>query len=247
MDQDSSARTGDSRPARAYGRPTRRDLRFQAMRVGRFCFARLGLLPIQKAMRELGRHGMELRSLRALEVFGFTGERMTRYYADDVASLDVWEIEPGLEAVLRRNLPRAKVLITDSFAEVRRTDGTWDLVVIDNPIWPGEHFGLFPSIFRILSGRSALVVRVLPEVTEVTKRRYPGVFDAEHERQRREFYATDNPERILLPDLIEDYREMARAHGHACEWDRVIHLREFDGKLFRRSGFSLLVMGLTRM
>jgi hypothetical protein len=239
--------TDETRQARTRNTPARGDMRYQAMRVGRFCFARLGLLPIQKAMRELRRHGMVPRSLRALEVFGFTGERMTRYYFDDVASLDVWEIEPRLEAVLRRNLPGAKVLITDSFAEIRRTDGIWDLVVIDNPVWPGEHFGLFPSIFRVLSDRSALVVRVLPEVSEVTRRRYPGVFDAEHERQRREFYATDSPERIPLPDLIEDYRQMARAHGHLCEWARVIHLREFDGKLFRRSGFSLLVMGLTRM
>jgi hypothetical protein len=55
------------------------------------------MLPIQRVLRELERHGMDVGSRRALEVFGCTGERMTRWYADSVGSLDVWELNARLE------------------------------------------------------------------------------------------------------------------------------------------------------
>jgi hypothetical protein len=72
-------------------------LRPRVAGLARAALARAGMLPIQRVLRELERHGMGVGSLRALEVFGRTGERMTRWDADSVGSLDVWELNPRLE------------------------------------------------------------------------------------------------------------------------------------------------------
>jgi hypothetical protein len=42
----------------------------------------------------------------------------------------------------------ARTSIVDSFAEIRRPERVYDLVVVDNPIWPDEHFTILPDVFR---------------------------------------------------------------------------------------------------
>ena len=96
--------------------------------------SRLGLLPIQRILAEGSRRGASVEQFRALEVFGCTGERLTKHYAPLVRSVEVWEINPSLEPALRRNVPTATVRITDSFAEIKTTPSRFDLVVVDNPV-----------------------------------------------------------------------------------------------------------------
>ena len=127
--------------------------------------SRLGLLPIQRILAEGSRRGASVEQFRALEVFGCTGERLTKHYAPLVRSVEVWEIDPSLEPALRRNLPTATVRITDSFAEIKRTLSRFDLVVVDNPVGcfgdgRCEHFDPFPDVARVLSDDSMLVLLV---------------------------------------------------------------------------------------
>ena len=96
--------------------------------------SRLGLLPIQRILAEGSRRGASVEQFRALEVFGCTGERLTKHCAPPVRSVEVWEIDPSLEPALRRNVPTATARITDSFAEIKTTPSRFDLVVVDNPV-----------------------------------------------------------------------------------------------------------------
>jgi hypothetical protein len=218
----------------------------RAVLVARTLAARAGLLPIQKILRELRSRDMEPGGLRALEVFGYTGERVTRFYADAVASVDVWEIDRSLEPALRRNVPAATVKITDSFQEIERTRQRWDLVFIDNPMWPQEHFGILPKVFRVLSPRAALVTNVLPEVNPVTARRYPHILGAEHLHRRRAFYGTATPERVPVPAMLEVYGQLAREHGFAMSWHHLVQCRELEGFVPRKVSIFKLTLGLER-
>jgi hypothetical protein len=218
-----------------------------AARAGyRSVASRLGLIPIQRIMRDLERQGMAPTSLRALEVYGQTGDRITRHYGDLVGSLDVWEIDPRHEAALRRNLPRATVVITDSYAEIHRTDRVYDLVVIDNPVWEEEHFRLFPGVFRVLSNDAVLVILTIPEGSPVTRRRYPELFDERHQRRRRAFYETDEPERIPLEHLVRHYAGLAEANGFRVRWHRLVRRIEVDRLIPRRVSLFLLALRLER-
>jgi len=206
----------------------------------------LGQMPIQVLVRDLERQGVEIGRLRALEVFGSTGDRVTRHYAERVATLDVWEIDGRLEPALRRNLPRARIAIVDSFEEVRRTDRRYDLVVVDNPVWPVEHFPLFPHLFRLLSDDAVLVMDVIPSADAFTTRRYPELFDAEHLENRRAFYGTDHPEDIPLARLARHYGEMAAEEGYAVWWQRSVRRREIERGLPRPVTIHMLALGMWR-
>lgn len=93
-----------------------------------------GLTPMRKVIKKLKSQGVELKSLNGLEVFGFTGEYHTQDYFKSIASLEVWEINSSCEKLLRKNLPGAKIKITDSYKEIKTTSSKFNLIVFDNPI-----------------------------------------------------------------------------------------------------------------
>jgi hypothetical protein len=195
-------------------------------RTARAVGARFGVLPIQRLMRDLQARGVDVRRLRALDVFGWTGERLTMRYAPLVKSIDVWEIDPTFEPALRRNVPNADVTITDSYEEIKRTDRTYDLVVVDNFHTPDEHFRLFPHIFRVLSDDAVLVLRVIGEAGGAARRAHPTLFSAEHLAERREFYGTDSPDRMTFEALAEHYRRLAEQNGFVAKWHHFVHRPE---------------------
>jgi hypothetical protein len=174
---------------------------------------------MQKIVAELRRRNVDLSGMRALEVFGYTGERLTRHYAPFVKSLEIWELDPVHESTLRRNFPRAEVQIVDSYEQVRRAERrTYDFVVIDNHITPDEHFGLFPHIFRLLSKSSVLMVLVAPDANARVRRLHPDIFNAQHLAHRRAFYGTEHPERMSLDELALHYRELASENDFQVDW-----------------------------
>ena len=67
---------------------------------------------------ELEKRKVRLKDLHALEVFGYDGTWHTTSYAFLVSTLEVWEIEQKHLEALQRNLPMAKVKITDSYEEI---------------------------------------------------------------------------------------------------------------------------------
>ena len=108
--------------------------------------------------------GEPLEDYRALEFFARTGEWQTIAYAGSVKRLTAWEIDSGFEAELRRNLPRAEVIIGNSFelSLENRFSGAFEFIVIDNPqsIFEGycEHFEALPLVPRLLSAAGGVVI-----------------------------------------------------------------------------------------
>ena len=208
--------------------------------------ARFGMLPIQQVLAGMEAHGVDLSQVRALEVFGSDGERVTKQYADRVASLDIWEIDAGLEGALRRRFPHAAVKITDSYAEVRRTSERYDFVMIDNAVWAEEHFPLFPGIFRVLADQAAMALLVIPHADRLTSRRYPALFNEDHLARRRAFYRMDSPERMSLTQLATHYSALADHAGLVTDWRFWVNRREVHCAVPRRTSTYYLVLGLHR-
>lgn len=215
-------------------------------RIARSLAARFGLVPSQRVIAELRRRGVELGRLRALEVFGADGERMTRFYASEVASLEIWEINPKYEQELRRKFPAATVRIVDSFEQIARTEGPYDLVVIDNPGWSREHFELFPDVYRILSDDAALILNVIPAPMRSTRRRYPTLFTPEHLERRRLSYGTDNPGQIPVAQLAAHYEARSREYGFVPEWHHSVRRRLIWYGIPRAQEVYLLALKLRR-
>ncbi len=178
--------------------------------------------PIQKVLRKLKKKNINLRNLDALEVFGYTGEYHTRFYAPYVHNLEVWEINPAFEKQLRKNLPFAEIKITDSFNEIKRTSRKYDLVVVDNPMSTFgnycEHFDLFPDIFSIMGDSSLLILNVIPEINKTALQKWPYLFNDLQLKRRKSFYGTDKPEKISFEDLVKSYKRICFANGFNIEW-----------------------------
>jgi hypothetical protein len=208
--------------------------------------ARFGMLPIQQILGGMENRGTNLAQLRALEVFGGEGRRITEQYADRVASLDIWEDDPRLEPALLNRFPNAEVKITDSYEEVRRTSKRYDFVMIDNSIWAEEHFPLFPSVFNVVSEKATMAIRVIPHADRFTRRRYPSLFDEQHLARRRAFYRTESPAQISLDDLGGHYCKLADHSGLVVDWRFWVNCREIHGVFPRRTSMHFLVLGLRR-
>lgn len=174
----------------------------------------LGLSPTQRTFKDLRTRNVRTGDLAALEVFGHTGFLHTLDYARKVSSLEVWEIDATKERDLRRNLPQAKVKIGDSFDELKRTPGRFDLLVVDNPVQVYgdhcEHFDLFPDIFRVAKDSSILILNVAGNP-------WPRPDEA-HLARRRAFYKTDHPENVPFDRMIATYRNLLHAGGFELEW-----------------------------
>lgn len=165
---------------------------------------------------------MSVGDLNALEVFGGAGDLHTSDYARLVKSLTVWEINASLEQTLRRNLPGASIKVTDALAELRSADQTFQLVVVDNPLYVSEaslceHFDLFPAIFRVLADKAILVMNVMPEASPAFRAEF-HVFNAYHLKRRAQFYGSATPERIPIDEMAETYRALAQAARFEVDW-----------------------------
>lgn len=194
----------------------------------------LGLLPIQRVVKELTRRGVDLRHRRGLDLYGGSGERTTRHYARLLASLDVWEIDPSCEAALRRNLPGARIKICDSYEEIRRAEGRYGFVVLDSPTsnhgGHTEHFDMFPHVFRVMDDDCVLILHVISEADSRTRRNYPYLFNQAQLDRRRSFYESAHPEKLSPEQLAAHYRRLLERNGFAPEWHFVVprwELRHF--------------------
>jgi hypothetical protein len=198
----------------------------------------VGLSPTQQLFRELKRRGMPTREMDAVEVFAGTGFRHTIDYLGLVKHVEAWELEPSRESALRRNLPGATILITDSFEEVRRTPRRFGIVMVDNTLTTFgngyvEHFDLFPELFRIVTDSSVLVLNVCPVVPDDERH------DAPRMARRASFYGTDRPLEVPIPRMVEAYSALMTQSGLTLEWQFAIR------RAYRR-GIHYLALGMTR-
>jgi hypothetical protein len=178
---------------------------------------------MQRVLRELERRGVRLGGLSALELFAHSGFLHSKDYLPRVARLEAWELDPGQEAALRRNLPGAEVKITDSYEEIKKTPRVYGLILLDAPdcVYGDrdqycEHFLMLPEVFRVAEDSTVLVMNVMPGTRSGTAN--GRLFTEAHLEHRRRFYRTDHPEKLALADMLPVYREQVDAHGFELEW-----------------------------
>lgn len=172
----------------------------------------LRLSPMHKVLSKLSRRGINPGTLHALEVFGDRGENHTHDIASRVAGLDIWEIQPECEPILRQKFPQATIKITDSYEEIKRTSKKYGLVVSDNTgiaFNHFEHFDLFPAIFNVLTHPAVIILNVIPHLDTTNQ---------EYLRQRQQFYQAADPANITFAEIEQTYRNLAAQNGWQVEW-----------------------------
>jgi hypothetical protein len=177
---------------------------------------------MQGVLTELARRGIRVESLVALELFGGSGTDHTTDYSSRVSSLEVWEIDHRKEAVLKRNLLGAKVKITDSYSEVKKTAGRYSFIVVDDPggVYDGhvEHYDIFQDLFTVCADCSIMVVNVFSDF-ESSDLRF--ISSAERDlviSRRKSFYKTDIPEFVPFERMIGTYKDIVESNGFHLEW-----------------------------
>ena len=177
---------------------------------------------MEQVLMELEKRKVRLKDLHALEVFGYDGTWHTTSYAFLVSTLEVWEIEQKHLEALQRNLPMAKVKITDSYEEIKNTSGKYSLIIVDNPMSTYsnycEHFELFPDIFRVATDLTILILNVIPEIDEPALKKYPYLFNDLQLEHRQSFYGTTCPEKVSFDEMVEAYKNLITANGFNLEW-----------------------------
>lgn len=204
---------------------------------------RLHASPMQRLFRELGRRGVPLKSLDALEMFGGDGGRHTIDYQPLVHSIEVWEVDGSYEASLRKNLPGGRIKITDSFREFQTTAGTYDLIVIDSPgglygpdLQYCEHVEAFtPSLFRIARESAVFILSIFPDLRSAEES--PAL--RERLSRRGSFYGTTHPELLEVSEMVSAYQRIANAAGFRIQW-------HFSLRRTVRSKVYYLAMNVTR-
>jgi|WetSurSiteA1Bulk_404760.scaffolds.fasta_scaffold00959_4 hypothetical protein len=170
------------------------------------------LNPIQKVLEILQLHGFDLNSAYALEMFGRKGDWHTKFYANQVNKLEVWEINPEFLPELRSNLPQAIIKTVDSFEEIKTTSSKYDLIVIDNPqsiYGEGrycEHFELFPDVFRVCKDECAIILDVNIEPYNF----HDGI---EWWKRRKDFYNTNSPDKLSFDFVTEHYKKLCKINN----------------------------------
>ncbi len=182
--------------------------------------------PIEEVFAKLRESDFAVSTARALEVFGRCGDWHTRYYQPLVGSLEVWEIDPVYREALQKNLPNAVIKITDSYREILNTTDKFEIIVIDNPqsIFDDrqfcEHFDLFPEILRISADTACVILNVNFQPYNFQ----PG---SPWYQRRQEFYATDNPEKLKIDEVIETYKRIAVDNGFTWNYAFLVPRNSF--------------------
>jgi hypothetical protein len=182
--------------------------------------------PIKEVFAKLREYDFDVSGARALEVFGRCGDWHTQYYQSLVGSLEVWEIDSIYREDLKKNLPNAAIKITDSYQEILSTTDKFDIIVIDNPqsIFGDrqfcEHFDLFPDILQISAENTCVILNINFE---------PYNFHQESPwyKRRQQFYATDNPEKLKVDEVIETYKRIAESNGFVWNYAFLVPRNSF--------------------
>lgn len=177
---------------------------------------------MRNILAQLQHRGVRLEEYRALEIFGGTGNFHTKDYADKVANLEIWEIDPKCLGYLRKNFPKAQIRITDSYREIRKVSRKYDLIIVDNPMstYGGhcEHFDLFPDIFRAATDSFILILNVIPRMNSFARMNYPYLFNPMQLACRKMFYITEKPENLSLKEIMVAYKGLVEASGLHLDW-----------------------------
>ena len=171
---------------------------------------------MKKVVRMLKFKGVDLSKMNALEIFAREGDWQTLSYADKVASLEAWEIDPSFKKGLVKNLPNAKIRITDSIKEISKKSNfsKYDFIVVDNPQYcygPKlkycEHFSVIPKIAKLLNHKGIIIFNI---------NRQPFGFDKLPlwQKRRAEFYGIKDTSKISVNWLLDFYKKLFMKFGY---------------------------------
>ena len=148
-----------------------------------------------------------LSGVKALELFGRKGDWHVIDYAAHVSKLEIWEIDPQYRKDLKRNFPRSKIRIVDSFQEIKKDGDKFDLIVSDNSVYCAdgdeycEHFELFPYVFGRMNSPCILILNI-------NTKPYNFIKGSEWWKRRARFYETDKPDDISFGKIDLQYRKI---------------------------------------
>ncbi len=171
---------------------------------------------MKKVVSRLKLKGIDLSRMRALEVFAREGNWHAKSYANKVESLDAWEIDSRFKKGLRKNLPKAKIKITDSIKEtsIKSNFSKYDFIVVDNPqncygpkLKYCEHFEIIPKIAKLLNQEGVLIFDI---------NRKPFNFDnfPLWKKRREKFYGLKNTGKITIKWLLGFYKKLFLKFGY---------------------------------
>jgi hypothetical protein len=184
-------------------------------------FHGLKLYPIYDVLNEINKR-FPLKGCHALEAFSYTGAWQARAYRDYPAYHEAWEIDPWCKPFLEKNLPKAKIKITNSFEEVLRCDKKFDFINVDTHqgLFGAycENFEFFPLMFRIMKDECVVNLNVIPYAGPEWRKKYSTLFNKEHLERREAFYRTGNPEEVTLDQMLKTYGEIAKKNNYSITW-----------------------------
>lgn len=175
---------------------------------------------MKKVLQELNTRGVDLKEMQALEIFAREGNWQTQVYANEVKSLEAWEIDPAFESGLRKNLSGAKIKITDSIKELENKDNfeCFDFIVVDNPqncygqnSEYCEHFDVIPKILKLLKKSGILIFNINRQPFNYQK------FTSWVER-RNEFYELKDAHELKVGWLLDFYKDLFLRNGKKTDF-----------------------------
>ena len=175
---------------------------------------------MKKVVKRLKSKGIDLSKMKALEMFARKGNWQTKSYVKEIKTLDAWEIDPKFKKGLVKNLPNAKIKITDSIKEINKKANfsKYDFVVVDNPQYcygPKlkycEHFSVIPKIAKLLNKKGVIIFNI---------NRQPFGFDKLPfwKKKRAEFYRVKDTSRMSVKWLLDFYKNMFIKFGYKVKF-----------------------------
>ena len=171
---------------------------------------------MKKVVKILKLKGIDLSKMKALEIFAREGDWQTLSYADKVASLEAWEIDPSFKKGLKKNLRNAKIKITDSIKEISKKANfyKYDFIVVDNPQYcygpkleHCEHFSVIPKIAKLLNNKGVIIFNI---------NKQPFGFDTLPlwQNRRSDFYGVKDTSKMSVNWLLDFYKKLFMKFGY---------------------------------
>jgi hypothetical protein len=157
---------------------------------------------------------INLYEVTALEFFAREGDWQTQDYAEFVKELHAWEIDPQFENNLRRNVPKAKVRIGDSYqmAKEKEFNSIFDMIILDNPqnVFGQycEHFEALPLIKDLFKSKDKLTL-----IFNINKKPFNYESQAAWQLRRNEYYEVSDSSNFDLDFLDSFYRKKIESLG----------------------------------
>jgi len=187
--------------------------------------------PIDLIIQKLKSYGFEFVQAHVLDIFAGEGDWQTIYYADKVKSLEAWEINSSYKSGLVKNIPKAKVKITDSVKECdkKKYFGQFDLIMIDNPqncyginkIY-AEHFDVIPKIAKLLKPKGGVLI------FNINREPFDFHQFSKWEKRRQVYYSRKHTEKISHRWLENFYKKLFLQFGYQTIWHFKVSRRDFE-------------------